>query len=421
MKKSIKYLTIAAALWLFMPVGPVASQDPDPLDEYLETAARNNPGLQSLFIQYHAALERIPQTGTLPDPTVMFSYFIKPVETRVGAQRAGISLTQAFPWFGQLNAQEEAAAEMAKARYEMFEDARNKLFFEVKTAYYDLYVLNAATAITVENIRFLETYRELANVKLESGKGSAVDILRVEMDLAELENQLKLLEDSQQPIYARFREMLNLDTLSSIRVPDTLSRKVLDESKMALFDSISLNNPRLKQIDHEIASLENEMDVAQRMGLPSFSLGLSYTFISPRKDMELPDNGKDAFIFPQVGVRIPLYRNRYQSMIREKEYLKNAKIEERESKEDRLNTDLEKVWRDYLDASRRIDLYIHLQDLAHQSLSLLVTRYTTAGTDFEEILRMDRQLLRYELELEKARADQNMQAAYINYLTGKQQ
>jgi outer membrane protein TolC len=214
--------------------------------------------------------------------------------------------------------------------------------------------------------------------------------------------------------------MLNLDTLSSIRVPDTLSRKVLDESKMALFDSISLNNPRLKQIDHEIASLENEMDVAQKMGLPSFSLGLSYTFISPRKDMELPDNGKDAFIFPQIGVRIPLYRNRYQSMIREKEYLKNAKIEERESKEDRLNTDLEKVWRDYLDASRRIDLYIHLQDLADRSLDLLVTRYTTAGTDFEEILRMDRQLLRYELELEKARADQNMHAAYINYLTGKQ-
>ena len=108
-------------------------------------------------------------------------------------------------------------------------------------------------------------------------------------------------------------------------------------------------------------------------------------------------------------------------MIREKEYLKNAKVEERESKEDRLNTGLEKVWRDYLDASRRIGLYLHLKDLANQSLDLLVTRYTTAGTDFEEILRMDRQLLRYELELEKARADQNTQVAYINYLTGKQQ
>jgi len=33
---------------------------------------------------------------------------------------------------------------------------------------------------------------------------------------------------------------------------------------------------------------------------------------------------------------------------------------------------------------------------------------------------MDRQLLRYELELEKARADQNTFVAFINYLTGKQ-
>jgi outer membrane protein TolC len=419
MKNHRKYLIILAGFMLILPAITAASQDQDPLDRYLEMAARNNSGLQSLFIQYHAALERIPQAGTLPDPTAMFSYFIMPVETRVGAQRAGISLTQAFPWFGQLGAREQAAADRAKASYEIFAEAKNKLFFEVKTAYFDLYVLRAATSITEKNIRFLETYRELANIKLESGKGSAVDLLRVEMDLAELENQLGFLADSREPIYARFRELLNLDTLTDIQIPDTLERTAPDESKMALFDSIRFNNPRLKQIDHEISSLESEMDVAGKMGLPSFSLGLSYTFISPRNDMEIADNGKDALIFPQVGVRLPLYRNKYRAMIREKEFLKEAKTAERESKEDRLNSELENVWRDYLDASRRIELYIHLRDLASQSLDLLVTQYTTAGKDFEEILRMDRQLLRYELELEKARADQNTYAAYINYLTGK--
>jgi len=32
---------------------------------------------------------------------------------------------------------------------------------------------------------------------------------------------------------------------------------------------------------------------------------------------------------------------------------------------------------------------------------------------------MDRKLLKYELELEKARADQNTTVAYINFLMGK--
>ena len=65
-------------------------------------------------------------------------------------------------------------------------------------------------------------------------------------------------------------------------------------------------------------------------------------------------------------------------------------------------------------------LYHRLIAYATQSLDILVAQYTAAGVDFEEVLRMERQLLRYELELEKARADQNTYVAYINYITGKQ-
>jgi cobalt-zinc-cadmium efflux system outer membrane protein len=49
-----------------------------------------------------------------------------------------------------------------------------------------------------------------------------------------------------------------------------------------------------------------------------------------------------------------------------------------------------------------------------------LAQYSTAGTNFEEVLRMDRQLLNYKLDLEKARVDQNTFVAKINYLAGKQ-
>ena len=73
-----------------------------PLDEYLVQAAENNPGLKAKFAAYQAALEQVPQIGSLPDPQVMFGYFIRPMETRVGPQRARISASQMFPWFGTL-------------------------------------------------------------------------------------------------------------------------------------------------------------------------------------------------------------------------------------------------------------------------------------------------------------------------------
>jgi outer membrane protein TolC len=392
----------------------------NPLDGYLKTAAENNPRLKSLFNRYLAYMERLPQAKSLPDPSVMFSYYTSPVETRVGAMRGGLSVNQAFPWFGQLKSQEQAAAAQAKASFEAFDDERNKLFFKVRSTYYNLYVLESAIRITNENITFLETFKQLANVRLESNTGSAVDLLRVEMDLAELFNELEYLKDSREPIDAEFKELLNVDEIGVIQIPDTLSITSIANGKTPLIDSLLANNPSLRKFDSEIEALVSEAEVAKKMGYPSFNLGLSYTNITKREDViDFPDNGKDAFIFPQIGVRVPLYRKKYKSMVLEKELLRSSKIQEKENRENVLLTELEKIWRDYLDAQRRVVLFQHLSTLAKQSLDILLTEYTSDGTDFEEMLRMDRKLLKYELELEKARADQNTSIAFITYLTAK--
>ena len=98
------------------------------LDDYFRNAAENNPGLQAKYKEFEAALQKVPQVSTLPDPTFSFGYFISPVETRVGPQQAKFSLTQMFPWFGTLKAQGNAAALMAEAKYQSFLDARKQLF-----------------------------------------------------------------------------------------------------------------------------------------------------------------------------------------------------------------------------------------------------------------------------------------------------
>jgi len=111
------------------------------LNEYLETAARNNPALKAKFNEYNATLEKIPQAGALPDPQLTFGYFIMPVETKNGPQRAKISFTQMFPWFGTLNNRKNIYISVAKSKYEDFEEAKSKLFFDVKSTYYDLYFI----------------------------------------------------------------------------------------------------------------------------------------------------------------------------------------------------------------------------------------------------------------------------------------
>src|SRR6056297_2750922 len=111
------------------------------LETYFKIAAENNPGLKAKYMEYEIAMEKIPQVSSLPDPSFSFGFFISPVETRVGPQRAKFSLSQMFPWFGTLKARGDAAAFMAEAKFQAFINERNRLLYKVSAAYYPLYEL----------------------------------------------------------------------------------------------------------------------------------------------------------------------------------------------------------------------------------------------------------------------------------------
>ncbi len=388
----------------------------DPLDSYLKTAAINNPGLKASFNKYMAALEKAPQVGTLPDPQLAFAYFIQPVETRNGPQDFRISATQMFPWFGTLKARENASVEEAKALYEVFEENKSKLYNEVKSTWYNLYFNNKATIITLENIEILKTFQKMAIVKVEADQVSAVDHYRIEMEINDLENQLALLRDKQEVLGVSFNNLLNSEEKEVITFPNELWSSDILYTKEAVLDSIQLKNHQLLSLDLQKSALAFKKQAAKKQGAPTFSLGIDYVSIG-KGDNNL--SGKDAIAFPKVGLSIPLYRNKYKSMVQEVVYLETAKNYERIDKENVLETVFENSWKDYRDAQRRIELFDKQLTIAKKSIKILETEYAYANKNFEEILRMERRLLKYNLELEKARTDKQAAIAFIHYLMGK--
>ena len=85
------------------------------LQEYLIEAANNSPELQAMQYRYESALEKVIEVGSLPNTTIGAGYFVQEAETRVGAQKAKLSVSQMLPWFGSLAAKEESATFKAKA------------------------------------------------------------------------------------------------------------------------------------------------------------------------------------------------------------------------------------------------------------------------------------------------------------------
>jgi outer membrane protein TolC len=321
-----------------------------------------------------------------------------------------------FPWIGTLKAKENLAIQAAKAKLEVFEEAKSKLFNEIRSTYFNTYFNHKAIEITIENIDILNTFRKLANIKFESGLVSAVDEYRIEIEIGELENHLALLKDQQMVLEVMFNNLLNRDNKNPVLVPELLWNDNFPLTKQAALDSINLLNHQLLSLDFQQLALQFRQEVASNMGKPSFKIGIGYTIVGKGDNNMM---GTDAFMFPNVGISIPLYRNKYKAMVQEVVFLAEAKESEKADKTNMLETLFENGWKEYLDADRRIDLFTSQLNLAKKSVRILETDYATGNKNFEEVLRMERKILKFNLELEKARADKQAAISFINYLMGK--
>ena len=121
---------VVSIVFLLISSGVLAQS----LDSLQALAYENNPGLKASYKEFESTLTRVDQASALADPTLSFGYFISPVETRVGPQRAKLSLTQMFPWFGTLKASDDVATYQAEASYQRFLDQKAKLGLQVSKA-----------------------------------------------------------------------------------------------------------------------------------------------------------------------------------------------------------------------------------------------------------------------------------------------
>jgi outer membrane protein TolC len=385
-------------------------------DDYFKMAAENNPGLQAKHKEFEAALQKVPQVSTLPDPVLTASAFGQMVETRVGPQRARFSLTQMFPWFGTLKAQGDAAALMAEAKYQSFLDARNKLYYQVTAAYYPLFELNRWQRIEQGNIEILQSYKTIATSRFKNGAGAMVDVLRVDIMLKDATTNLSILNRKEKPLLATFNKLLNRDEHEAVAISDTLSVEFLPDNFRK--DSLLTINPVLNELDLKIKAGKASERAAKKQGLPKLGVGLDYVVVGERTDMDLPDNGKDV-LMPMVSVSIPIFRGKYKAAVKEARLLQESYSLQKDEYANSLTSGYEIAWFEIQQQQALLQLYDQQIQESNQALNLLFTAYGNSGKEFEEVLRMQQQLLKYEKMKATAEVQYQIAVAKLNYLTAR--
>ncbi len=409
MKRIIAILLMILCYVPFISIGQT-------LDNYLQIAAENNPDLKASYAEFETALQRVNQVNALADPRLSFGYFISPIETRVGPQRAKVSLSQVFPWFGTLKAKENRANYIVEAKYQAFINDRNKLFFEVNKAYYPIYEVQQHLQLLTENLDILKTYKRLATSSFENNRGSMVDVIRVDIMIENGETELMILNDQIIPLQVRFNRLLNHSDSLQLVIIDTTELKSIEKDYRR--DSLLVANPMIKSLELQLKAMQESELVARKNALPQFGVGLDYAFIGERSDVSIPDNGKDAFM-PMVSVSLPIFRKKYNSAISEAQLAQKAIEYRKEAVENKLISNYENAAFQFKKAEDLIGLYNIQIKKTEQLIQLLYSAYSNSAKDFEEVLRMQQQLLKYQMA--KATAVKNHQTALaeIEYLTSK--
>ena len=396
-------------MMIFLSWQGVAAQ---PIQALLVAADSANLELKALYQEYMAALEKAPQVSQLPEPEAGFGFFPLPVETRLGPQLVRLNATQMFPWKGTLNARKGIVLAMAKAQFEQLAATRLNIHYQVKKAYFSLYRLEKRQIILQRSIEIFKAIESIATTRVEAGKASLADILRIQIRIRGLEEELNMLENQKNPPLSVINQLLNRQERSPVEPVDTLLLAAPPYERAALLNDIQEGHPMLHMFGLQQEAAQQAILLNSLEGKASFTAGLDYIAVGRRTDANPVNNGRD-ILSPRVGVKIPIYREKYRA--REQE--EKLKIQALETRKQNLflqfRTAIEQAYTELEDGKIKYRLFEEQKTITASAVELLLTAYSTEGASFIDLMQLEEELVEYDLMMLDAVVKTQMAQAEI--------
>jgi len=243
------------------------------LQDLIPEVLARNPELVAARKQWEASSQRIVQARSLDDPTLSIHLWNFPQTFNVTrADNSIFGLSQSFPFPGKLALKSEIASRSAEITEQALRAKERELVARLKQAYYDLFLARKAIQIHHEQVELLRQFVEIANAKFRTGKGSQSDVLKAQVELSLLHQQLPVLEQRRETAAALLNTVLDRDPLSPLGIPHEPSLVSID-TPIGDLHRLALNaRPELKAAELAVQQSEQFRALAQRQYYPDFNV-----------------------------------------------------------------------------------------------------------------------------------------------------
>lgn len=252
-----------------------------------------------------------------------------------------------------------------------------------------------------------------------NASGGMSDVLRIQLERAELENTLSTLKSTRKAAEARFNTLLNRQLDTPVSVADSLEPLSFHVDDAAHIDSITTRNPMLTMLEAEANAYRAKAVMDKKMSLPMFGIGLQYALIGKTPETAMGAmsdmNGKDMFM-PMLKISLPIFRRKYNAQQRESQHYWRSSELKYENTLNQLQAEYINTRQELDNALRSIELYKKQQALSHSAWQLMVREFSAGTASLTDVIQVERQIRDYGLKKSEAIAAYNTTVAGIQKL-----
>jgi len=369
---------------------------PHPLAFYIGHALSQNPDIEVARKKVDAAAYRVPQAASLRDPMLGVTVFPEPVQTAAGQQEVSLSASQQLPWVGKLGtraAAAEADANMARAQLAAVE---LDVIEQVKRAYYELYFIEKAIGITQDNQRLLRDFAQIAESRYRTGKASQQDVLRAQVEVSKLDDQLIRLRQQLDSSQARLARLLHISPETPVRALDQPPPEQIPLDLEHLYQRAIIQRPDLHA---QLAAAQRDrsnVDLARLDYYPDLTAGVTWIGTSSA-GLSAVANGDDPLLLG-FSVNVPIYRKRLEAGVREAESRMVASTRQYDSLRDRTAESVKDLYSQAISQYQLVKLFRDdILPKAEQTLEVSQSAYQVGDVDFLTLIDNWQQLLRFQI------------------------
>ena len=386
--RAVSTLTCVFAASLYGQTEPVTL-----LDDLVTEMLQRNPAVKAAQHRFDAATKRPSQVSTLPDPKISVTNVGvgRPFSTLGTSNFAylGFGFSQEIPYPGKLALAGEQASKETESERQMYRALVLGTVAELRVAYFEWFGVTKSIDVTSKNRELLDNFEKISRTRYSVGKGPQQDVLRAQVELSTIQQQLELLNQRKGSIEARIQSLLGSNY--KLGRPADLRLSPVTTPLETLLSSLEDNAPALKAKQAILDSRATGVERARKGSRPDFGV----TFQWQKTGAPFRD-----YYMAAAEVRIPLYFWRNQRLGIEESV---AKLNE--AKQDYLADRQEFVFQikdEYLKAktSERLLALYQSGVIPQSSLALesSLAGYEAGNVDFLSLMNNFMTVLNYEMQ-----------------------